>query len=165
MKLTYKKRIRRACQILQQLTQTTDWRQRCPRPQSARRSYREDIDTFLQTHEASVTHMPSSRWICFHVCGYECQTLTPTRAMWDFVLSVYLQDCEEKWSMKWSTSPLPPVPFLQPCKASKAKQRHHCVGASLSKMRQEGPRRCLLLIFFHPFFFNKLHTWETFSEL
>lgn len=45
------------------------------------------------------------------------------------------------------TPPPSRVPFLQPCKASKAKQRHHCVGASLSKMRQEWPRRCLLVIF------------------
>lgn len=37
-----------------------------------------------------------------------------------------------------SLSPL----FLQPCKASKAKQRHHCVGASLSKMKRECPAGC-----------------------
>ena len=49
--------IQRACRILLRLSQTTDWRLRCPRPESAHRPSREDTDTFLQSHKASLTHM------------------------------------------------------------------------------------------------------------
>lgn len=62
------------------------------------------------------------------------------------------EECSVKWSgLAPSTPPYPQVPFLQPCKASKAKQRHHCVGASLSKRSGLGGACSLFFI---------ISTWE-----
>lgn len=136
--------IQHACRISQQLTRTTDWRQRCPRPESAHRSYREDIDTFLRTHEASLIHTPLTLWIRFYVFAYMSVRHVCCHVPCEFFF-VCLQDVR---SVKWSVLiPSPAVPFLQPCKASKTKQRHHCLGTSLSKIKWEWPGRLFLIIF------------------
>lgn len=135
--------IQRACRILRRLSQTTDWRPRCPRPGSAHRPSREDTDTFLQTHKASLTHN-AAHVIFLPVCIYECETLSRAACVFWCVSA----GCEG-WSVKWSVrSLLHNPPSCSPAKAPKTKQRPHCASLSKTKkkMKWELPRRLFLII-------------------
>lgn len=108
------------------------------------------------TQSITDTHAAPIMNVFKRVCV--CEICVLSRAIWVFILFCRMWGVECKVVR---SCPFPPVPFLQPCKASKAKQRHHCVGASLSKMRQEWPRSCLFSSFFK---ISTGATWETLSS-
>lgn len=146
--------IQHACQISQQSTRTTDWRQRCPRPESVHPSYREDNDTFLQTHEASLIHMLLT--VRFYAFAH---TSVPAgfHVLHEFS-SFYVFAGREEWNVKWSVLIPRPPPGPLSCSPARPLKPNRGITVSLpassSKMKWERPRRLYLIIFT-----RERHSW------